>query len=522
VKINLLLIAVAIALTININAQQATFQKCFGGNQFEYGYSMQKTNDGGCIVGGVTASYGISTWQYYVVKFDINGNEQWTKTYGGSCGKAQPVNDLCQTADGGYVIVGYSMCTNSSGTANAYIVRTDASGDTLWTRAWGGNTTGEYSDAYEVTQTGDGNILVGGYTSVFGEGEEDAFLLKLDYNTGDTLWTRIWGGPLDEWMYYVKETNDGGIMLCGFTSSYGAGSEDVLLIKSDANGNIQWAKAYGTAGSEEGWGHCAQQTADGGYIIISSTGFLIKTDASGNITWQKQYSGPGTYTCHTVQQTTDLGYIFGGYNTVGSVQTAFLVKTDTVGNVTWSREYGDTSICYAVKQANDKGYFFTGQIQNGTGSSATDVYLVKTDTNGSSGCNDIDAGITAAIGNYIVTPVTLALHYGPQTRKVQSYVDSGYAETPFCTTVGINNLEETKTGITIYPNPVSDKINVISNQLPVNSVKIYNILGEKIYSLQITDNRSPITLNITDFTSGVYVVEVKTVKGISVEKFIKE
>ena len=213
------------------------------------------------------------------------------------------------------------------------------------------------------------------------------------------------------------------------------------------------------------------------------------------------------------------------YNTVASVQTAFLVKTDTVGNVTWSREYGDTSICYAVKQANDKGYFFTGQIQNGTGSSATDVYLVKTDTNGSSGCNDIDAGITAAIGNYIVTPVTLTLNYGPQTRTIQSYVDSGYAETPFCTTVGINNLEETKAGITIYPNPVYDKINVISNQLPVNSVEICNLLGENIYRLPVTDNRSLITIDVrnnSSFPSGVYIVEVTTESGVEVRKFVKE
>ena len=240
----------------------------------------------------------------------MNGNEQWTRTYGGSCGKAQPVNDLCQTADGGYVIVGYTDCTDISNTSDAYIVRTDGNGDTLWTRTWGGNTA-ESSDAYEVTQSGDGNILVGGYTSAYGAGEEDAFLLKLDYNTGDTLWTRISAAIFDEWMYYVKETNDGGIMLCGFTSSYGAGSEDVLLIKADANGNIQWSKAYGTAGSEEGWGHCAQQTLDGGYVIISNTGCLIKTDANGSIIWQKLYSGSGTYTFHTVEQTTDKGYIFG-------------------------------------------------------------------------------------------------------------------------------------------------------------------------------------------------------------------
>jgi hypothetical protein len=119
----------------------------------------------------------------------------------------------------------------------------------------------------------------------------------------------------------------------------------------------------------------------------------------------------------------------------------------------------------------------------------------------------------------------LTLNYGPQTRTIQSYVDSGYGETPFCTTVGLKNLDDTKTMISVYPNPVSDKINVISNQLPVNSVEIYNLLGEKIYGLQLTDNRSLITIDVSNnssFPNGVYIVEVTTESGVEVRKFVKE
>ena len=355
----LLLIAFIIVLTIKVNAQQSTFQKSVGGSQFEYGYAMQKTSDGGYVVGASTGSFGASGIDFYVIKYDANGNALWNKIYDNTSAGNEPLNDIFQTTDGGYVFGGFSQ---QSPNVYAYMVKTNSTGDTLWTRNWGG---AGLSDCYLVTQTSDGNVLIGGYTTSYGAGMEDAFLIKLNVNTGDTLWTRVWGGAQNEWLYNMQETKDGGIILSGLTNSFGAGNNDILLIKTDANGIIQWAKAYGDTANQFGYGHCLQQTSDGGYIVTGAGGFLLKTDSIGTILWQKTYNSSFTngFIGHAVEQTTDGGYIVGGFTGAATSQSC-LIKTDSAGNVTWSMFYGGTNgeKCYAVKQSDDGGYFMSGQL----------------------------------------------------------------------------------------------------------------------------------------------------------------
>ena len=208
-----------------------------------------------------------------------------------------PINDIFQTSDGGYIAGGFKNTKAHPPTSVAYIVKTNSAGDTLWTRYWGGQDS-TFTDFYLVTQTSDGNILAGGYTTAFGVAGQNAFVIKLNVSTGDTLWTRVWGGSQHEWLYSMQETKDKGIILTGVTG-FGAGSEDILLIKTDANGNIKWAKTYGDSANQFGFGHCLQQTTDGGFIITGSGGFLMKTDSVGAIKWQKtfNFSPPFQWAC---------------------------------------------------------------------------------------------------------------------------------------------------------------------------------------------------------------------------------
>ncbi|MFZ8835339.1 MAG: hypothetical protein ACO2O5_14280, partial [Candidatus Caldipriscus sp.] len=135
-----------------------------------------------------------------------------------------------------------------------------------------------------------------------------------------TYFAKTYGGTDDDGAYSVQQTSDGGYIVAGYTASFGAGSWDIFLIKTDANGNIQWAKTYG--GTDEDRAHSVQQTSDGGYIVAGVTfsfgtgysdAFLVKTDANGNIVWAKTYGGTYSDYAYSVQQTSDGGYIVAGH-----------------------------------------------------------------------------------------------------------------------------------------------------------------------------------------------------------------
>jgi hypothetical protein len=128
---------------------------------------------------------------------------------------------------------------------------------------------------------------VAGTTWSFGAGNGDIFLIKTDAN-GNVQWAKTYGGTYWDWAFSVRQTSDGGYIVAGTTWSFGAGDYDIFLIKTDANGNIQWAKTYG--GIDENGAFSVQQISDGGYIVAGYTGsfgvggaFLVKTDANGNI-----------------------------------------------------------------------------------------------------------------------------------------------------------------------------------------------------------------------------------------------
>jgi hypothetical protein len=160
--------------------------------------------------------------------------------------------------------------------------------DTLWTKTYGGNS-GDYGNS--VQQTTDGGFIIAGYTYSYGAGYSDVYLIKTD-GLGNQQWYRTFGRQWDDYGYSVQQTTDGGFIIAGRTSSYGAANYDVYLIKTDGLGNQQWYRTFG--GNNYDCGYSVQQTTDGGFIIAGSTGsygagsddvYLIKTDGLGNQQW---------------------------------------------------------------------------------------------------------------------------------------------------------------------------------------------------------------------------------------------
>jgi pimeloyl-ACP methyl ester carboxylesterase len=290
------------------------WQKTFSGSgDYDEGYSVQQTSDGGYIIAGAAYTYYESppgeifcSSDVYLIKTNSNGNMQWQKTFGG--GGDDSGSSVRQTSDGGYIIAG-----NTGG--SVYLVKTNSAGDMQWQKTFDG-----YFGS-SVQQTTDGGYIIAGSTISFGDFNGDVYLIKTN-SAGNMQWQKTFGGHNGDFGYSVQQTTDGGYIITGETDSYGVGEGDVYLIKTNSSGDMQWQKTFG--GSNIDWGNSVWQTSNGGYIIAGETYrfdpytggngsvYLIKTNSSGDMQWQKTFGGIYHDSGSSVQQTSDGGYIITG------------------------------------------------------------------------------------------------------------------------------------------------------------------------------------------------------------------
>jgi hypothetical protein len=214
-------------------------------------------------------------------------------------------------------------------------------------QAYGGASSDQ---AYCIVETGDGGYVIAGSTYSYGAGSSDVWLVKTD-SAGVVQWTQTYGGTSWELGLSVVETSDGGYVIAGSTYSYGAGSDDVWLIKTDSDGNTHWNQTYGGAGTD--YGYCVTQTSDGGYAIAGYTEsfdvgggdfWLIKTDSAGNAQWNRTYGGISNDFGTSVTEISDGSYAITGYSgSYGPGGNDFLlVKTDVEFGLAWTDSTANT------------------------------------------------------------------------------------------------------------------------------------------------------------------------------------
>ncbi len=313
------------------------WRKTFGGKGDEFVTSVQQTSDDGYIMVGITSSYGAGGRDLWMIKTDAMGYKEWDKTFGGSWDDGGI--SVRQTWDGGYIATG---ATGSFGPSAVWLIKTDAMGYKEWEKTlYSEGDVGEMSTGSSVLQTNDGGYIVAGDSS-----RGNVLLFKTDAR-GNKQWQKILGGlAIDSSSVNansrILQTFDGGYIIDSYTSTEGAGGMDLWLIKTDASGTETWNKTYGGAGDDSGT--TIQQTNDGGYILTGQTSsygdggmdlWMIKIDAAGNEVWSKTFGGKGDDFGTAVQQTSDGGYIMTGRTSSygASGMDLWMIKTDENGNV---------------------------------------------------------------------------------------------------------------------------------------------------------------------------------------------
>ena len=398
--------ALFVLLLVSFAQAQQSWARTYGGVNSDEGYSVQQTSDGGYVVMGYTNSFGAGGYDVYLVKTNASGDTLWTKVYGGTQDDAG--NSVQQTSDGGYIIAGYTQ-SFGAGDHDVWLLKTNASGDTLWTRTYGGRLIDEGNS---VQQTSDSGYVIAGHTGSFGAGYDDVYLIKTNA-AGDTLWTRTFGGPVYDFGNSVRQTSDGGYIMTGYTWAMAQSNYDVWLIKTNAAGDTLWTRTYGGMFNDRG--NSVRQTLDGGYVIVgysnsfadSNDVYLIKTDSSGDTLWTRTYGGYKEEVGNSVQQTMDGGYIIAGgtWSFGAGADDAWLIKTNVSGDTLWTSTYGGAyaDYGYSVQQTSDSCYIVAGFTAS-FGVGLEDVYIIKTDKTGNVGVEEPKSGRQVATGSVRATP----------------------------------------------------------------------------------------------------------------------
>jgi hypothetical protein len=302
-------------------------------NTFGSAYSMISTKDSGyAFAGAATILSTGGTLDFCLLKVDAAGNVQWKKTYDGGTYQETSGNmvntedeaySIVQTSDGGYALGGQSR---GYGTADFWLVKTDSSGNRVWsTKYWepylaGGNHFLEVT--HKLVQTSDGGYALAGSEEKSFE-DNDFYLIKVD-SSGSVQWRKTYGEKYIDVPSSVVQLSDGGFALGGTITEVGKTgpiSKDLSIVRTDSSGNLLWTKAYNAKYNEtldsksEEFGYSMCQTNDGAYVIAGTTQnawdgshvdiFLVKTEtletttvpvqplSLGDVTGQLNVQAPG-------------------------------------------------------------------------------------------------------------------------------------------------------------------------------------------------------------------------------------
>jgi hypothetical protein len=392
--------------------------KSFGSDTLDGANAVLQTSDGGYFITNHTEGYGAGDCDAWMCKTDASGNILWNRTYG--CPEDDLGLDAIETSDHFLVTCGVDRVTDPSG--DAFLAKYSPGGDVIWIKNFGGQ---GGQDGWRITEADDGGYVVAGNTIENASGPVDIFVFKTDAD-GNLIWSHNYGGQGEEYTLGICKAPDGGFVVCGTSTSFGSGDKDAYLFNIDGSGNQRWTRNYG------------------GLLEDAATGIV----ASG-----------------------DGGFVLTGYSkSFGDPLDAIVIKTDAFGNQQWMKKYGDAGMqkeCNWIVACDDGGFAMTGSQQE-TGSSDADLYFVKTDSDGNA-------------------------------------------------SLQVENINDRNGGLQISPNPAREII-ALSIDPVVGSpdISIYNSIGRLVYEGMNTKK-----IDITTLSDGLYLITVKGSGRFYSSRFIK-
>ena len=494
-------------------AQPNYFQTTYGGANYDLAYSVSAIS-GGFVICGETRSLGDSLGDVFLTKIDSTGSLIWTKTYGGNYSDyGVKVRD---TRDTGFIIAANTVSFGiGAGLQNAWLIKTDRNGIVQWNKTFGNGGPGP-DVINDVRQTSDGGFIAVGSTDLSSGGLE-IFLIKVD-PYGNFLWSKAINNAYTG--NAVLETSGGDLIIVG--NSYPP--SDIVILKTDQNGNILWGNDYGSFTEDKG--SSAEIAFDGGLIVTGTTNFdgnaiLLKTDSTGNVSWAKQYGSAPWYSekVTSLKQIADSGFIFLGYDYC-CIKNFYMQKTDALGNALWSKYFGgiNSESAFDLVYSNDELTAVGNTESFGVGLS--DVFLVNTDTAGKGlQCNfapfpPVTNPFTITTVNFSGSEIQL---FPAITAPVIAGVPQTFVEFIYCPD-GLNEIPGSEDRPGLFPDPSDGNFFVrIPNGFSGNpSIIIYDPLGRIVFSsvTEIIGGNDQIKVSAPQLTDGIYFVRLMDSHGV--------
>ena len=367
------------------NPLELLWNTTWGGNGWEGASDIALDSSNNIYLSGFTNSSGAGDLDMVLVKYDSSGEQQWNTTWGGS----DMDSGLAITLDSSdYIYLAGFTRSFGAGNMDMVLVKYNSSGKQQWNTTWGGSIV---DIASGVALDSSDNIYLAGRTINFGAGNMDMVLVKYN-NLGEQQWNITWGGSLSDTGNELVVDSSDNIYLVGYTTSFGAGGNDMILVKYNSLGQQQWNTTWGGANHDLGYA-IGLDSLNNIYIMggANSTFFdpshpivtdivLVKYNSSGSQQWNTTWGGSDNDSGHgiAINSVNDI-YLAGRTDSFSTGDTDMvIVKYNSAGEQQWNTTWGGSGGDYVneIEIDSSNNIYITGGT-NSSGATGDDMVLIK-------------------------------------------------------------------------------------------------------------------------------------------------